>query len=289
MIAPMHPRNLHRDRYDLKSLIQTTPELEKFVIQNPLKQDTIDFSRKEAVKTLNQALLKTFYGIHHWDVPEEFLCPPIPGRADYLHHLADLLGENKTLRGLDIGTGATCIYPLLGNAIYQWKFRASELHPKAFSHAQRIIRDNKLSTSIEVVLQTNPNNIFKGVIAPGDSFDFTMCNPPFHASAADARTANERKWKKLGKKSHGLNFGGQSTELWCEGGERAFIKSMIEESILFKQQCLWFSTLVSKEDNLPPLQAAVKKAGAKRIQVVDMGQGQKKSRFLAWSFVYITN
>ena len=286
MMDSMHPKNLHRDRYDLKALIKAIPELGNYLTQNPSQQDTIDFSHKEAVKLLNQALLKHHYGINHWDVPDEFLCPPIPGRADYIHHLAELLGDSKSRRGLDIGTGATCIYPLLGQAIYQWKFKASEVNPQAFEHAQKIIQDNHLSTSIELVRQKNPQHMFQGVLTPEDRFDFTMCNPPFHASAAEARMANERKWKKLGKKPQGLNFGGQSTELWCEGGERSFILRMIEESLMFKNQCLWFTTLVSKEETLPPLKAALKKAQARKIHVVDMGQGQKRSRFLAWSFTF---
>ncbi len=280
----MHPKNLHRDRYDLKALIKAVPELDQFLTHNPVGQDTIDFSHKEAVKLLNQALLKHHYGINFWSVPDEFLCPPIPGRADYIHHLADLLGQKKSPRGLDIGTGATCIYPLLGQAIYHWTFKASELNPKAFAHAQKIIKENDLSVAIELVRQTNHQHIFLGVIAKDDRLDFTMCNPPFHASATEARAANERKWKNLGKRPHGLNFGGQSAELWCEGGERGFILKMIEESLMFKNQCLWFTTLVSKEETLPSLKSALNKANAKKIQVVDMGQGQKRSRFLAWSF-----
>jgi 23S rRNA (adenine1618-N6)-methyltransferase len=280
----MHTKNLHRDRYDLQALIKAVPELGKYLTKNPSHQDTIDFSQKDAVKLLNRALLKHHYGINFWDVPDEFLCPPIPGRADYIHHLADLLGDTKPRRGLDIGTGATCIYPLLGHALYQWTFKATEFNPKALEHAQKVIQENHLTAAIELVRQKNQQHIFQGVLTPEDSFDFTMCNPPFHACAAEAKAANERKWKKLGKKSQGLNFGGQSTELWCEGGERSFILKMIEESLMFKNQCLWFTTLVSKEETLLSLTAALKKAQARKIQVVEMGQGQKRSRFLAWSF-----
>jgi 23S rRNA (adenine1618-N6)-methyltransferase len=50
------------------------------------------------------------------------------------------------------------------------------------------------------------------------------------------------------------------------------------------QQVLWFSTLVSKASNLPAIQTALKKAGALDTRVVEMGQGQKQSRFVAWTF-----
>ena len=44
---------------------------------------------------LNRALLKADYGIDFWDIPPNYLCPPIPGRVDYIHHLADLLARSN--------------------------------------------------------------------------------------------------------------------------------------------------------------------------------------------------
>ncbi|MNP64670.1 Ribosomal RNA large subunit methyltransferase F [compost metagenome] len=81
-----------------------------------------------------------------------------------------------------------------------------------------------------------------------------------------------------------LNFGGQAAELWCEGGEARFVTQLISESAQVGQQVLWFSTLVSKASNLPAIQTALKKAGALQSQVVEMSQGQKQSRFVAWTF-----
>lgn len=39
-----------------------------------------------------------------------------------------------------------------------------------------------------------------------------------------------------------LNFGGQQQELWCEGGEVAFITQMIAESQQFGRQVKWFTS-----------------------------------------------
>lgn len=280
----MHPRNPHQSRYNLKSLIKSTPELATFIIQNPLLQETIDFTNPAAVQILNKAILKQFYGINYWEIPQNFLCPPVPGRADYIHYLADLMGNPKSCKGLDIGTGANCIYPLIGHASYNWTFTASELNPKALRNAQEIISKNHLLDFIELRLQKDPHQIFKGIIAENEKFDFTMCNPPFHSSAEEVRKGSERKWRNLGKKNSHLNFGGLSHELWCEGGEKAFIIQMINESVFFKESCKWFTSLVSKEDTLPSLKSALKKAGPKKTKVIEMKQGQKKSRFIAWSF-----
>jgi len=93
----LHPRNRHHQRYDLPALCQAHPELQGFITLNPVGEQTIDFANPLAVKALNKALLAHFYAVKHWDIPDGFLCPPVPGRADYIHHLADLLA-------LDTGT-----------------------------------------------------------------------------------------------------------------------------------------------------------------------------------------
>jgi len=87
----LHPRSKHINRYDFKKLIEGFPELESFVKPNKFGDESIDFSDPKAVICLNKALLKHHYGIEHWLIPEGYLCPPIPGRADYIHHIADLL------------------------------------------------------------------------------------------------------------------------------------------------------------------------------------------------------
>jgi 23S rRNA (adenine1618-N6)-methyltransferase len=120
-----------------------------------------------------------------------------------------------------------------------------------------------------------------------------MCNPPFHASLSDAQVGSQRKWRGLGKnvdksradKSAVLNFGGQSNELYCEGGEEAFVTNMINESTLFATQCLWFTTLISKATTLPSVYRALKQVNALEVKTIEMKQGQKQSRVLAWRFI----
>jgi 23S rRNA (adenine1618-N6)-methyltransferase len=295
----LHPRNRHQGRYDFPALIAASPELAAYVIVNPYGNESIDFANPAAVRVFNRALLRHFYGIEHWDIPPGYLCPPIPGRADYLHHLADLLAEgdaNAPIHGchihaLDIGTGANCIYPLLGQREYGWCFVGSDIDATALACAATILSANRgLGDSIELRRQPDARHIFRGLIQPDERFDLSLCNPPFHASADEATRGSRRKWKNLGKldpkrKLPLLNFGGQANELWCEGGEAAFLTRLIGESATFASQVLWFSSLVSKASNLPGAQAALKKAGAREVRTVDMAQGQKQSRFVAWTFL----
>ncbi|GKW16419.1 ribosomal RNA large subunit methyltransferase F [Pectobacterium carotovorum subsp. carotovorum] len=289
----LHPRNRHRDRYDFPALKQSYPALTPFVTVNAYGDESVDFANPEAVKALNQALLQHFYQIEHWTIPDGFLCPPIPGRADYLHHLADLLAEDnrsvvpRDASVLDVGCGANCIYPLIGHREYGWRFTGSEINPQAMKAANETIEANPgLNRSIRLRRQKNSKAILAGIIHKNDTFDAVMCNPPFHASAEDARQGSQRKLHNLGlDKRSPLNFGGQQDELWCEGGESAFIGQMIKESAGFPRQCLWFTSLVSRKENLPEIYRALEAVDAEKVRTIDMAQGQKQSRFVAWSFL----
>jgi len=285
----LHPNNPHKGKYNFKLLIKNLPELKAYMKKNPRGEDTIDFSDNSAVVLLNKALLKTYYNIENWHIPKEFLCPPIPGRADYIHYIAQLLeGKKNDVKVLDIGTGANCIYPIIGSQSYNWNFVASDIDPKSIENAKKIVESNKnLKDKIFLKLQKNRNNIFEGIIEEEDKFDLTMCNPPFHASLEDAIRANKRKVNNLSKGNKnvrsGLNFGGQKAELWCPGGERLFLKKMAKESAKFSSQVTWFTSLVSNKDNIKPTQKLLDKLGAK-YRVLEMSQGQKVSRVLAWTF-----
>jgi 23S rRNA (adenine1618-N6)-methyltransferase len=286
-----HPRNRHQGQYDLEALKKASPEFVPFVIKTKYGNDSIDFADPKAVLELNRALLKFYYGFQDWTIPSNALCPPIPGRADYIHTLADLLKQAKDVRILDVGVGANGIYPIIGFHEYGWSFVGSDVNPSSLENAQKVASANpQFSKAVEFRLQKNPTQIFKGIIQPEDHFSATMCNPPFHASLEDAQTGSKRKWKNLNKKdavqkdSVRMNFGGEGAELWCEGGESLFIQRMIQESAGFSSQCDWFTTLVSKEESLPRIVQQLKNAKVRDFRTLEMAQGQKKSRMVAWTF-----
>ncbi len=293
----MHARNLHRSRYNFSELIAANPALSRFVACNEHGIETIDFSDPHAVKELNKALLAAYYDVSDWDIPKNYLCPPVPGRADYIHNIADLLAasnngnipEGESVGGLDIGVGANCIYPLIGNSVYGWSFVGTDIDPEALENCSDIIRRNPhLTDLISLQQQMNSRFIFKDIIQPADKFAFTICNPPFHASAEDAAKGTLRKISNLeGEKATEatLNFGGQHHELWCEGGEMAFITQMIYESVRYPKQVFWFTTLVSKFSNLKAIYKLLNKVNAVSVKTIEMSQGQKSSRMVAWTFL----
>ena len=306
----LHPRNLDRFGYNFEQLINVSPELQQFVAVNQHDIDssdseqakqTIDFSNPEAVKELNRALLIHHYNIQDWDIPQNYLCPPIPGRADYLHYIADLLAttnngiipEGELVQGLDIGIGANCIYPIIGNSAYGWSFVGTDIDENALQNCKKIIASNqKLMDPISLQLQTESRFIFKNIITPEDRFAFTICNPPFHSSQDEATKSSLRKVNNLESRviitkttKPVLNFGGHNAELWCEGGELGFITQMAYESAKYPMQCLWFTTLVSKKENLSSIYKTLNKVSAVEIKTIDMAQGQKTSRIVAWTFM----
>lgn len=285
----MHPNNLHNTPYQFHELIKANHELEKFVIVNELDTQTIDFANVKAVYELNKAILKKDYGLKDYNIPEGYLCPPIPGRADYIHHIASILeaeGLNGNIKGLDIGVGANCVYPILGVQIYKWKMTGSDIDDNAVLAAKANVKSNThLSKSIEIRHQKDHASIFDRIIKPEDYFHFTMCNPPFYSSKENAERETRQKQKGLAYSADAKrNFGGQANELWCNGGEALFLKRMIKQSVAFKKQVGVFTSLVSKSENLPKLKKQLIKLGA-RYEAVKMEQGNKKSRILTWKFI----
>ena len=292
----LHPRNKHRERYNFKELIQACPDLAPFVALNKFQDESINFSNPEAVLMLNRAVLKHFYGVNHWSIPKGFLCPPVPGRADYIHNIADLLAsENegviplgKDVKCLDVGVGANCIYPIIGNREYGWSFGGSDVEEAAISSATAIVEKNDtLKGNIDLCLQAKSYDTFRGVIKDNERYDITICNPPFHSSLEEAEAASLRKLSSLNKtkvKKVVLNFGGNGKELYCNGGEERFVTNMIKQSKEFSQSCLWFTSLVSKEANLRSFRKALKAVQAVEVKTIKMSQGTKISRILAWTF-----
>ncbi len=293
----LHVRNKHRSRYDFKSLIESCPELANFVSLNKYQDESIDFSNQEAVKILNKALLKHFYDIEYWDIPKNYLCPPIPGRADYIHHISDLLGgfnygkipSGQNLICLDIGVGANCVYPIIGVKEYGWTFIGSDIDPISIESAEKIISENSLlKKNVTCRLQSDSRDFFYGVIRKDELIDLSICNPPFHASQAEAKAGNIRKQSnlKLEKVSKvALNFGGQASELWYDGGEERFVRNMIRQSKKFGKSCFLFSSLISKQSTLKSAYKVLEQTEATEVKTIPMGQGNKTSRLLAWTFL----
>ena len=290
----LHPRNKHRGQYDFKHLTECFPDLSNYIKQTAYGNTSIDFFNPKAVIALNKALLKTYYKIDFWEIPPNYLCPPIPGRADYIHLVADLFNDGGNIpkgantRCLDLGVGASCVYPIIGNAEYGWSFIGCDIDQQALASSQKIIDKNpSLSGKVELRFQANSTQVLKGVLHKGETIDLVICNPPFHSSATEANAAASKKASNLNKKkikNPVLNFGGQQNELWCIGGEYQLVKNLIHESKLFAKNCRWFTSLISKKETLKHMLSELEKVGATKVETKELNTGNKISRVLCWSY-----
>jgi len=328
-----HPRNAFQGTYDMDRLVAAYPTLGPHVVLGPTGRPTVKFADPAAVRALNTALLVADYGVNpdYADlVPPHALVPPVPGRADYVHHMADalqkslaggdddddaLVPKGSVITGMDIGTGASCIYPTIATSVYGWKMIASDINHASVTSAREIVKANGHSDLIDVRHQeVSDKSIFDGILRSGESIDFTMCNPPFYPSREAFQAESARKVRGLskgkvtpqevdptkscqleGERASSNNFGGTDSELWCEGGEVAFVKRIISESKQYWNRCLWFTSLVSRHKNLKKIENGLfsmgkqsNKGNNKQVQVVQrvaMGAGVKSSTILMWSFL----
>lgn len=271
------------------------PAIRPYIKTNPKGQSTINFHDPAAVKCLNQALLFAHYDLTYWDIPTAYLCPAVPGRADYIHHLADLLETDtgkkiprgSKVRCLDIGIGANCIYPIIGSHDYGWSFVGTDIDTTALKAAQKIVQHNtRLYNKVELRQQANKEKILEGIVNADEHFDLVLCNPPFYASAKEASIATQRKRKGLGATGEAKrNFSGKANELWYPGGELAFIRKLMSESAQAPTSCYWYTTLVAKGAHLDTLKELLHQHRAAAVKIIPMTQGQKQSRILAWTFL----
>ncbi|MEP6445151.1 MAG: RlmF-related methyltransferase, partial [Hyphomicrobiales bacterium] len=178
----------------------------------------------------------------------------------------------------------------IGHQEYGWQFVGSDVNPVAVATCDTIIKSNAcLKGAISTRLQSQPKNLFGGIWEEKERFDLTLCNPPFHTSESAMLDESQRKWRgvkgKTNEKKPTLNFGGTAPELWCDGGEAGFITRMVKESVQYGDRCVWFTSLVARQGNLETIYRTLKQAGARQVKTIEMAQGQKISRFVAWSFL----
>ena len=278
----MHAKNRYRGKHDFAALLDLEPELSDYLRTAPDGHATLDFTAARAVYLLNRTLLKRDYGLQHWDLPQGYLTPAVPGRLDYIHLLADLAPQTE--RVLDIGTGASLIYPILGVREYGWQFVATDIHARSITVARAIVQFNSALRGVVVRQQDDADHVFSGVLQAGEYFDVTMCNPPFYTDRSTALKVGRTKWTKLGKRDRGLTFAGHDTELTTRGGEARFLKTMIAESSGYRTQVGWFTCLVSKRGYLPAARQQLDRLGVTEVQVLELAQGNKQMRVLAWRY-----
>ncbi|XP_031391968.1 U6 small nuclear RNA (adenine-(43)-N(6))-methyltransferase isoform X1 [Punica granatum] len=310
----IHPRNKYSEKPpDFALLASFYPSFKPFVFYSRDGRPRIDWTDFNATRELTRILLHHDHGINWW-IPDGQLCPTVPNRSNYIHWIEDLLlsdiiprpnPNQDNVRGFDIGTGANCIYPLLGASLLGWRFVGSDVADVAIEWAERNVKSNpqisdlieirKAGTDASCSQVEDPYNensnlerkvdhavrddcysgppILYGVVRDGETFDFCMCNPPFFESMEEA----------------GLNpktsCGGTVDEMVCPGGEKAFITRIIEDSVKLKHSFRWYTSMVGRKINLKFLTSKLREVGVTIVKTTEFVQGQTCRWGIAWSFV----
>uniref|UniRef100_A0A672SR98 U6 small nuclear RNA (adenine-(43)-N(6))-methyltransferase n=1 Tax=Sinocyclocheilus grahami TaxID=75366 RepID=A0A672SR98_SINGR len=276
----MHPRNRYKDKPpDFVYLASKYPEFQKHVQTTLTCRVMLNFKDPEAVRALTCILLKEDFGLTI-EIPLEWLIATVPLRLIYIHWVEDLTGgQGNPQRGIDIGTGASCIYPLLGATMNGWFFLTTEVDDICFNYAKKNVEQNHLA---ELIKGRCPRRLLMDALKEESIvYDFCMCNPPFFANQLEAKGVNSRNSRR--PPSSSINTGGV-TEIMAEGGELEFVKRIIHDSLQLKKRLRWYSCMLGKKCSLAPLKDELQKQGVPKVTHTEFCQGRTMRWALAWSF-----
>ena len=262
---------------------------------------------------LTRALMDSRFGVSLPSLPSDRLCPPVPNRFAYVQWLKnDLLPllcetndyftsmETLKYRGIDIGTGSSCIYPILFTSNNnEWKMIATEIDAYSVESARANVKANQLQDRIQIHLvkptlaqqkgserggsdatssggPSSGGPIVRALECCNDSsFDFVMVNPPFFDTAASMEPRADNR---------------DRTPMTCyegsyPGGEVGFLCDMIRDSLLSRERIGWYSAMCGKKSSFTRLtQILVHLLGPGHVQSMEYSPGYMTRWFLAWTF-----
>ncbi|KAB5523824.1 hypothetical protein GE09DRAFT_1152708 [Coniochaeta sp. 2T2.1] len=274
--------NLYTKEVDFRSLSKQDPEFAAVTKGN----GQLDFSDPAAVMQLTKTLLKLDFGLKI-ELPHDRLCPPVPIRHNYILWLKELMDTSsysepgRKLTGVDIGTGASCIYPLLGVTQRPWYFIATDIDHRSLDYARRNVSINGLEDRIRVVAKSKDDAHIVPLDECGvDRVDFTMTNPPFYESEADLTRSAAKKARPPSSACTGA-----PVEMVVEGGEAAFVGRLLQESLLFRDRVQWYTSMFGKLGSLQEFIEKLRENEIDNYAVTEFVQGKQTKRWaVGWSF-----
>ncbi|KAJ5563659.1 hypothetical protein N7535_008823 [Penicillium sp. DV-2018c] len=280
-------RSLYKNDIDFAALALQSRDFAKHLKPN----GQLDFTDPAAVRQLTTTLLQQDFHLKV-DIPEDRLCPPVPNRLNYILWLQDLLDStagglrerydrDREVVGLDIGTGCIGIYPLLGCATRpRWNFAATDIDSNNIRTSQHNVALNNLESRIRIV-HSDPNGPLIPLEKLGcQTLDFTMCNPPFYTSSNELKQSAEQK-----EREPFSTCTGAEVEMVTSGGEVAFVKRMIDESLQLRDRVQWYTSMLGKLSSINALVEMLIKHGITNFAVTEFEQGSKTKRWaVAWSW-----
>ncbi|KAH7924188.1 hypothetical protein BV22DRAFT_1166095 [Leucogyrophana mollusca] len=281
----MHSRNPYRNPPDFAALARQYLPLKPYVSSAPNGTSTIDFKDPVAQRRLTEALLQRDFDIQ-LTLPDDRLCPPcLPSRLNYVLWLQDIIevvsSKVDVVRGVDIGTGASAIYPLLACKLDpSWIMTATDIDEASLRSARANVERNNLCDRITVLQAAHNDPIFSLLdVDINTQFDFTMCNPPFYSSAEEIASSSDAKEYGPSAVCTGVDV-----EMITPGGESEFVTRMVTESLRHKSRCRWFTSMLGKMSTVPVVVALLRLNKIDNYAITEFVQGQTRRWAIAWSF-----
>lgn len=291
----MHPRNPYKKPPSFKELALKNEEFRQQAKIDISGKVTIDFKNADALRALTRALLKEDWGLDVVLHPE-YLVPTLPLRINYILWLEDLVAalnlneSGNPVYGIDIGTGASCIYPLLAAKKNGWHMVGVEKNEVCFNYAQQNVARNNLESLVKVRRNFGETIIDASTIKDSfqpdpNMFQFTMCNPPFFGSEEEVEKTNKSRSAHTPRPPPNNARTGSTNEVVVEGGEVAFVCKMIDESFQVKDRIKIFSTMLGHKTSVSKVLKYLKDQNICEISSTEFCQGQVTRWGLAWSHV----
>ncbi|TDH73359.1 hypothetical protein CCR75_007113 [Bremia lactucae] len=283
--ALTHDRNRYKDKPpDFYALGQIYPEFKQYLrnIDDDMCRASLAWNDPFAVRELTKTLLLHDFGLQ-WNIPINRLCPPLPNRLNYIHWIEDLLREQQkpdqkscatVISGIDVGTGASCVYALLGATLNKWRFIATEINFESYECAKENVAKNHLEPLISIK-RTHTNRLLLEPLQEEPihrQFHFVMCNPPFFDHMDEADTNPDSSCM------------GSANEMVFPGGEIAFIENIIIDSEVLRNRVIWYTSMVGKKSSLRKLLSLLRGKNVKSTSTTEFFQGRTKRWGIAWSF-----
>uniref|UniRef100_A0A0N5ABN3 U6 small nuclear RNA (adenine-(43)-N(6))-methyltransferase n=1 Tax=Syphacia muris TaxID=451379 RepID=A0A0N5ABN3_9BILA len=292
----MHPRNPYRDKPpDFSSLARKHAEFRSHCYVAPNGKLLLNFRSSDAVRALTKILLQEDFGLNV-ELPSDCLVPRVPQRLNYVLFIDDLIKMNKLkddIIGIDIGTGASCIYALLGAKNFKWHFVATETDALAVEVASKNVAQNSLEEYIDVVA-VDKDRLIKDIVRehPSSQFTFCMCNPPFYEQEeseqkfsyiAGGVMSNSSSSSGVRSAPHSATIA-RTNELSVDGGEVAFVGRLIEDSVILQKSVMFYTSMIGKKSSLTELKKKLRRFPNVRFIVETLNQGKTQRWILTWTF-----
>lgn len=242
-------------------------------------------------RQLTQSLLRADFNLT-LTLPPDRLCPPVPVRWNYIRWIQDLLdtsSESYTDRydasrhvvGLDIGVGASAIYPLLATATRaEWRMFGTDVDAHSFEWAGRNVEANGLRKRVRLVRVREEGPLIPLETLGVEGLDFVMTNPPFYSSGEDMRSSYISKAAPPSAVCTGAE-----NEMICPGGDVGFVSRMVEESLVLGEKVQWYTAMLGKMASLQEVVRLLKEKGVRNWAVSSLQPGKRTKRWaVAWSF-----